>query len=384
MKEKVKIVHLGYMHRYNDTRIFEKECKSIAKMGNVDITFITSNRGGNFEGDAIDGINIKTIPLINRRFVRLVSYMRDLKKMCMDMDGDIYHIHEHILLPIAKFLNRKGKKIIYDKHEETFDEIYSRAVPIFGEFIGRKIAERYEKYEKKLIEKSDGYIYVTPQHELHNISTRAILIPNFPKISDDTVGNYHCDDKENNCFEVAYCGGVAPVWSLVEFSNIIKKMQDVRFTIAGSGAAQYIEMIKENDEHGCINYIGSVPFAQVSEIYRKADMGIALLQKKLGEKIVERGTLANTKIYEYMKAGLPVVFTDFPIWIEMNEKYNFGIAVDLNDEKQIEAAVKYIKNNPREAEKMGKRARIAIERQYNWEKTEEIFLDMYRDIIKEL
>jgi glycosyltransferase involved in cell wall biosynthesis len=46
--------------------------------------------------------------------------------------------------------------------------------------------------------------------------------------------------------------------------------------------------------------------------------------------------------------------------------------------KEIGKAIKYIKDNPKEAEEMGKNGRKAVEEKYNWTVEEKKLLDLYK------
>lgn len=379
-KNRIKVVHLGYAHKYNDTRIFEKEAKSLKNINNLDVTIITSDKNSNTDITTLDGINIRIIPLIKTRFIRLLRYISDLKKIIIDMDAEIFHIHEFILLPLIPFIKKKGKKVIYDKHEDTFDDVYSKVKKKYGDFVGRRISNIVVNYELNCIKKSDGYIYVTPQHKIYNLDIPNYLIPNFPKIKEDLLTNCSCGGDEK--FVIAYCGGIAPIWNIKEISDIIKKRDDVNLILAGTGNQAYIDSIKQDDKNKVIKYLGRVPFEKVAKIYRSSDAGIALLDNDLGEVIGEYGTLANTKLFEYMKSGLPVIFSDIPVWMDIYKEYKFGIPVNPKVENDIIEAILFLKSNVEARRSMGEAGIMAVYKKYNWESTEEEFLNLYRCIIE--
>jgi hypothetical protein len=97
----MKIVHVGYGHNFDDIRVFQKECRSLSKAG-YDVTYVTSDKAGNTDEETVDGVGIKVIKLINKRFLRLRQYHKDLIKFLLDADADIYHFHEFALYPVAK------------------------------------------------------------------------------------------------------------------------------------------------------------------------------------------------------------------------------------------------------------------------------------------
>ena len=48
--------------------------------------------------------------------------------------------------------------------------------------------------------------------------------------------------------------------------------------------------------------------------------------------------------------------------------------------KEIGNAIKFLKDNPKEAEEMGKNGRKAVEEKYNWPVEEKKLLDLYKGL----
>ena len=85
----------------------------------------------------------------------------------------------------------------------------------------------------------------------------------------------------------------------------------------------------------------------------------------------------GNKMFEYMAAGLPQVYSDFPLWREMVGGQGLGMAVEPSDPVAVAGALRYLFEHPEEAEAMGRRARAAVEERYNWESQEPALLELY-------
>ena len=94
----------------------------------------------------------------------------------------------------------------------------------------------------------------------------------------------------------------------------------------------------------------------------------------------EEGTLGNTKLFEYMEAGLPVICSNNKLWKEIINKYNCGIAVNPNNKEEIKDAIVALKDNPDKAKIMGENGRKAIENEYNWLTQEKKILLLYDNL----
>ena len=82
-----------------------------------------------------------------------------------------------------------------------------------------------------------------------------------------------------------------------------------------------------------------------------------------------------------MSAGIPVVASYFPLWRKTIEESGCGICVNPLDPKEIADAIIWLMDNPKEAEKMGLRGRIAVKERYNWHNEEKKMLEFYAKLI---
>jgi glycosyltransferase involved in cell wall biosynthesis len=81
-----------------------------------------------------------------------------------------------------------------------------------------------------------------------------------------------------------------------------------------------------------------------------------------------------------MAAGLPVIVSTIPAWRRLVEENGCGLAVDPLDARAIAGAIEHLVRNPREAEEMGVRGRIAIEARFNWRPEADELLRLYRSL----
>ena len=90
--------------------------------------------------------------------------------------------------------------------------------------------------------------------------------------------------------------------------------------------------------------------------------------------------MGNTKIFEEMMAGLPIICTDFKLWEEFVHRYDCGICIDPSDVSAIVAALKRLTDDPDEARRMGANGRRAVELEFNWHTQEKILTELYEKL----
>lgn len=376
-----KIVHLGYFHKYDDGRILRKECVSLKKAFDADITYITSDRNGVTEMKLIEGIHICIIPTISKRVVRLLQYMNDALEEIDRIRPEICHIHEFVLYPLIGKLKKRGIKVILDMHENDVEDETEKYIDRHGALVGRVVNKALLTYERESVKKADAVISVTPQiiNRVARYGKPTVIVANFPYTDDGTdVGENTFRDRLNT---ICFAGGVSDLWGIKTILKTMEDLPDVKFLLAGRADADYVKEMKAFPSWDRTTFFGAVPFEKVKEdIYDKSGIGLALLSTYDGW-IGHEGTLGNTKLFEFMEFGIPVICTDYSLWKNIVVEGNCGLTVNPFDENQIRDAVNYLRTHPKEAFQMGKNGRKLVRERYNWEHEAETLLDLYKEVM---
>src|SRR5580704_12068965 len=97
--QKIKICHLTSVHRATDTRIFYKECRSLAKVYQVSLIALAE------KSEEVDGVKIIALKNYQNRFLRFLITDLMLLIRAIDEGADIYHFHDPELI-VAGFVLR--------------------------------------------------------------------------------------------------------------------------------------------------------------------------------------------------------------------------------------------------------------------------------------
>lgn len=364
-----KVCHITSAHNRYDVRIFEKECVSLAKNG-YDITLVVNDNKPDEINKGVKIVSTKFKP--RNRAERFLKSHKLLLAKAIEVDADIYHLHDPDLLPIGNKLNRKGKKIIFDSHEDVPNQIIDKSwIPSIMRGIISKV---YSIYEKSSLKNYNAVISVTPRliERLSKINPNTVMVTNYPIV----------DFKDNNVSRnqtnaICFAGGISTQWCHEKIVKALENIEDIKYILAGTGTEEYMNLLKSLPGWKKVNYVGKVPHEQVEDIYSRSIAGIAL---NYSNQAKGEGTLGNTKLFEFMAAGLPVVCSDYRLWKEIVEGNNCGICVDPNNIEEIVKAIHYILNNPDEAKKMGNNGRKAAIEKYNWGTQEKMLLDLYKNL----
>lgn len=366
-----KTCHIISGHTTFDVRVFKKQCVSLAKNG-YDVTLLCSDGD---EDRTVNGVKITSIKKVPKgRFNRFFSSPKLFFKKAKEIDADVYHIHEPFLLGVGRKLKKRGKKVIFDSHEDYPAMILAK--DYLPKIFRRLIAWIYGVYEKKCFKKFDAVITVTPAvtDRVKKYQPNVIMIMNTPIITDEIHPTF---DKR----QIIFPGLVAKLWKLEVSINALNSIENSKFIIcACSSDEEYLKSLKKLAGWNKVIYKSKVPQGEVFELMSQSMCGIAIADY-LPELGYNQGTLGNTKLFEYMMNGIPVICTDFVLWKNIVEKVHCGICVNANSEEEVSNALRYLFDNPDEARKMGENGRKAALEFYNWSIEEKKLLNVYKSMM---
>jgi glycosyltransferase involved in cell wall biosynthesis len=372
----IKVCHMTSVHKNDDIRIYHKECVSLSKAG-YEVYLVA--QGGSFDICGVHVIGIGILP--NSRIQRMMASSKAIYKEAIKIDADIYHIHDPELLPYALKLKKKGKKVVFDSHEDVPEQIKEK---IWIPYIIRlSLSAIYKLYQKYICRRIDAIISVTPHicEKFKNLNQNVYLITNYPLIK--LPLNQHNEFGTRN---ICFPGSIAPEWCHEKIIEALSFCGNTKYVLCGNAIESYLKKLKGLSNWDRVDYKGKITRKEVTQLLSESDIGIALADYSgnVGDKM---GTLGNTKLFEYMLAGIPVICTDFILWKEIIKNNECGICVSPKNIREISDAINYLFDNPKIAQKMGENGRKAVLEKYNWNFEEIELLKLYSKlgiIIKEI
>lgn len=367
----VNVCHITTVHSALDVRIFYKECSSLSKKGYF-VNIIAPGSDCRKNGIFIHGIGKQP----SSRIKRIIQMSQRAYKKALKIDADIYHIHDPELLPVGNRLLKKGKKVIFDSHEDVVAQIGDKKwIPA----ILRNLAKFcYQFYQKKILFRYTALIGASP-HICRRLeesgNKRVFLIKNYPILG----GDYKTSDIVNFKNKLVFAGGINEQWMHNKIIQAIGAIDDIKYVLCGPAEEIYLNQLKKLYGWKKVDYLGEIPHSDVKKILSSCGIGLALLEKS-GNTGGQEGTLGNTKLFEYMQAGLPVICTDFDLWKEIVEKWDCGLCINPYDTKNILDAINILLSDKRRAAFMGNNGKKAIISEYNWNIEEEKIMQLYNEV----
>lgn len=366
------ILHITTVHKPQDIRIYHKECMSLALAG-YKVTLIAKQDKNQSNSPKIKILTIKTR---NNRLARLLLSAKDAFVNAIKAKATIIHFHDPELIPVGILLRILGKKVVYDVHEDLPRQIMSKywINPILRQPIAW-FAALVEYLSSRLF--FSNIVCATPRIAKRFPEKKVTLVQNFPILNEVNINDPI--PWEEHKHQLAYVGGIDITRGIIENLNVLdslSKTLDIKLMLAGPFSNLDIE--QKCKQHPGWKQVDYHPWLAREPLIQKISQSIAGL-------VILHPTPAYIhslpiKMFEYMLAGIPVIASDFPLWRKIIEESNCGILVDPTNQKDLEKAITWVINHPKEAEAMGKNGQKAVLEKYNWNQEAKKLINLYKQL----
>ena len=372
MLKKIKVVQLSSVHATFDTRIFYKICSSLVKAG-YDVDLIVQHT----KDERINGINIKSLPIAKRKSDRPIKIIpKLLVKAIKYPKGTIFHFHDPELIPVGFVLKLLGHKVIYDVHEDAVTDIRQKKyIPFLFRGLFVWVVKAFENIAQRF------FLVIIAESYYKERFSNAIEILNYPIL--DWANDIHIERK--NPHKLLYTGNITEDRGADIHSRLVgtfKKDEIDEFLLIGHCTSElYENMVRKAGENSSklrVEGVGRyVKFDSIIEEYCKEDWiaGVALFPKTPHYE-----SKRLTKFYEYMAAGLPIVYSNIEGWVKFLEPLNVGIAVNPENIDEVREAILLLKNDSKLRLEMAKNGKKYIESGFSWGNEEEKLMNLYQNI----
>lgn len=365
----MRVAHLTSAHQRNDTRIFVKECISLAEQG-LDVHLIVADGAGD---ERRNRVHVHDVGASSGRFDRMRHTSERVFHQALTLDADIYHLHDPELLPSAVKLKRRGKTVIFDAHEDLPKQLLGK--PYLSPIVRQVLSRAFATYEWWSCRKLDGIVAATPSigEKFRLINPRTLNVNNYPLL-DELQSTLPWTDKLP---EVCYIGSISVLRGIVDVCGAMGMVRSgVRLNLAGTFSEAEVEQkVKTMAGWERVNQLGHLDREAVRGILERSVAGLVTFHPMPNHVDAQ-----PNKMFEYMSAGIPVIASDFPLWRDIILDNDCGLLVDPRSPAQIAQAIDTLVSDPALAKRLGENGRKAVEKRYNWNSEQEKLFAFYRTV----
>lgn len=371
--------HFSSVHHQWDTRVFYRECRSLAR--HFDTIFIGI---GNYTGIK-DGVKLIGIQKPKNLYIRFFYTIFKVFIEAVKTDAQIYHIHDAEMIPFGIVLSHSGKKVIYDIHENTYQDILLKPwLPVslrifFASFYNfwLRLGSHFMHYIIVVADPiySDSFFVKKDQYTIiQNFADLKILEPFIIRDRFALPGN--------NLFYIGMIRDmyydIIPLFDamcLLNQRGITTHLHLIGYF--GSKTDSSFESYKNWDQiKDQVIFYGFRELEEAYKISMQCKVGICL--KNQPENML---VSHERKLFEYMAIGLPSIFCHKPIYSDLNKEYPIGLAVDLNNANQIADAIEALLSNSEILNSFALQNLRASKRTFNWHVEEAKLLNLYNNLL---
>ncbi len=366
----MKIVHVTSVHQRNDIRIFIKMASSLIKK--YDVNLLVADGLGH---QVLNNINIFDVGLPRSRTKRMFNTTKNIYEKALNINADLYHLHDPELLPVALKLKKHGKKVVFDAHEDFPKQVLTK--PYLNPILAKIISILMKSYEEYVCSKLDAVVTATPtiRNKFEKFSKKVVDINNYP-----LLGELIPLDKDWSLLknEIAYVGGITKIRGIEQVVDAFSLLKsDARLNLVGTcNEKNTTNIISKKPGWLSVNEFGQLNREEVRDVLQKSIAGLVTFLP-----VPNHIDAQPNKMFEYMSAGIPVIGSNYPLWKTIIEGNNCGLCVDPENPEQIANAIDKLVNDKNLAIQMGKNGIKAVNEKYNWSIEEAKLFKLYQELL---
>lgn len=292
---------------------------------------------------------------------------------------ELIHAHDLSALPmgfIGKCITKS--KLIYDSHE-LFS---SRAMNVPFIKIALKLERILAKRCDEVVTVSESIADVLKLQL--DLNSRPLVIRNIPNYLPPLQSGQGKLRKYLGISEdkivLIYQGGVfldRGIELLIKAVDTINS-ENLYLVVLGNGAlkSRLLESSGVKDRKNIV-FLDAVPHTELHFWTSDANIGVSPI---IGKSLSYKYCLPN-KLFEYIRAGLPVIVSDLPDMSALVEKHNVGFIFKENNLEDLVHKIQLFLSDRSLLDEYSKNSFIAAE-VLNWEVEKEMLSDKYQDLLQ--
>jgi glycosyltransferase involved in cell wall biosynthesis len=369
----IKVAHVTTVHPRYDTRIFVKECRTLARYG-YDVTLIVADGNGDEE---LDQVSILDIGASRSRLGRFLFKGWRMYRTVVRLRPRIVHLHDPELLLLGLAFRISGFTVVFDSHEDVPKQILSKHYirPQLRQFM----STFYSWIERPICRRLDYIVCATSpiEDKFNKMGCRTVTVNNFPLLSEfseiDSVKSRNRESQQSVCY-VGALSGTRGIVELVKSMSLIK--QDVKLLLGGRFADKVCEhQARAQPGWKRVVELGYLDREAVGNVMKGSIAGLCALQETPSYR-----ESVPVKMFEYMASSTAVIASDFPYWRELLKDVDCAFFVNPANPHEIADAIDRACSDPMRALKMGLNGRKAVEQRFNWALEEVALLKAYSNL----
>ena len=372
-----RILMASSVHPWNDVRIYYKEAQSLARFADVRLLAVQNRASSQVPNG---GVTVELLPASGPQPGKVASALLRIRRIGMIMRSvlnrkyDVFHFHDLELIPAGWLAKLRGKKVIYDVHEDYKSTMEIREwLPRPFVWVLGVVGRAFERLSLRVF---DHFILAEMAYRDIFPSQRCQVVLNyFP------AATCHQPTPRDNHqpLKLVYSGALTAARGAVDMLVAVKRVRregiNVTLDLFGNAVgAQVMELIQEGQSKGWLAYHGFLPYPILMKELPQYHVGLSPLRDHLNYRYS-----LPTKLLDYMAAGLAVVASNLPRTAEIAGDTACAVLHEPGDTEELQQCIRALLHEPTRL-KLAQSGGHAISR-YSWATQEQALFQLYRDVL---
>ncbi len=370
-----RVVHLSVVHKPDDPRILERECRTLAQAG-YDVMYMAP---GAEPGWDAAGVLLAPLPPRGRktRFLSAADIVRALRAL----RPQVLHVHDPELLTLFPVVRPLVPRLVYDMHEYVPEAVAGK--PYIPDTV-RPVASRTTALaQKSLAALGSGVVVVTKAQlaALGGEPELRLISPNYPRLERFVGATPVPELAADPRLKIVYVGSLSRARGCTVMLDVMEQLRpnEAVLYLGGTFNDRALETeVRARLAAGLddrVTLLGRIPPPELPRYLGAADVVWvpSLPTSQYGNPAVA------TKLFEGMAMGLAALVSDLPGRGEIVRADACGLAVEPSVRGHLDGVRRLLAQQSTLRE-MGGRARAAVTRRYSWEAIEGDLVDFYASL----
>ncbi len=358
----IRVAHLSVVHKPDDPRIMERECRTLAAAGYA-VTYIAP---GAHTGRDECGVLRTPLPLRGRatRFLSVVAVVRALRAL----RPHVLHVHDPELLTLFPAVKAFVPRLVYDMHEYVPEAVAAKHYIPAG---ARPLAARLTaQAQRTLAALGDGVVVVTPEQlaALGGAPRLRLVLPNYPRVERFAGARPVAELAADPRLKLIYVGSLSRTRGCETMLDAMERLapDEAVLYLGGTFADPALEgevrgrLARGLDDR--VRLLGRIAPAELPAHLAAAD--VIWVPSQPSRQYAH--LTIPTKLFEGMTMGLAALVSDLKGRGALVRDEDCGLAVPPTVEGHVEGLHRLLAARA-DLPAMGERGRRAVQRRYSWE-----------------
>ena len=363
------VLHLTTSHRVGDNRIYEKECRSLAEVGGYKVLV-----AGAGTAPEIDSVTVIPLPELNSsRSGRILTGTARGFAVASSVRYDILHIHDPELLPVGIAMAMRGRRVIWDAHEDYISRFTSAATGrerIGSVRVGRPVLKLLGQMDRR----ASAVVAATPSIAERYRNPLTVVVGNEARLEEVAS----CDPGPGSR-QLLFVGQPTPYHLFPQIVEAVTELPELTLAIAGTHPANSHVQEAHQRLGQRFRTLGWLDRQQLAQAMSESLVGFATL----ADSPIGKDNSSN-KVFEFAAAGLPAVMSPNPANIAHNKQGHHAYLAQDFSARGIREAIRSAADEPDVWRRKSRDGRMWAEEHGSWQRSEEVLLSLYESLTASL